>query len=370
MISSTTNVMLYVDDVTMQQNLWTASAGTTQTIVYDGGSAQSGTSYMELSYTGSGSGSTYYDMPASDDINNVYAAGTTWVVTAYLKSSSTSALASGQLSLGDPSSTAASQAFSVGDEWTAVTASYTVGSSDLDDLRVRIYASGSSVPVDVDSISISDGTPPPDGITTPLPHPDSGYIYLWDEAFGIPGAHLWAASAQVDFSDGLPGLGVSATLYQDPTKMSSIMMGTDWLKGDMAVNFSESDPCFLFDFDTTGDSGISVGGGVFTATDFSIDFAPQGCEVGSYTLTQGAAISFDGSLGDAALHFDMSITEDDNGPVFSEDLGITDMTLGGIDFKESELSIYVSSTDDSISLVSDMVLDAGTFDGSYDLTVN
>jgi len=368
--SSTTNVMVYLDDVTMQQNLWTASAGATQTIVYDGASAQSGTSYMELSYTGSGSGSSYYDMPASEDIGNVYAAGTTWIVTAYLKSSSATALASGQLSLSDPASSSTPQSFSVGEEWTAVTASYTVGSSDLDDLRVQVSVSGSSVPVDVDSITISDGTPPPDGITTPLPHPDSGYLYLWDEAFGIPGAHLWAASAQVDFSDGLPGLGVSATLYQDPTKMSSIMMGTDWIKGDMAVNFSESDPCFLFDFDTTGDSGISVGGGVFTATDFSIDFAPQGCQVGSYTLTQGAAISFDGSLGDAAIYFDMAITEDENGPVFSEDIGITDMTLGGIDFKESELSIYMSTTDDSVSLVSDMVLSAGTFDGSYDLTVN
>ncbi len=211
-LASTTDVMLYLDDVTMQQNQWTASAGTTQTIVYDGGDAQSGTSYLELSYTGSGSGSTYYDMPASEDIGNVYAAGTTWIVTAYLKSSSASALATGQLSLGDPASTATPQGFSVGAEWTAVTASYTVGSGDLDDLRVQVYVAGSSVPVDVDSITISDGTPAPDGITTPLPHPDSGYLYLWDEAFGIPGAHLWAASAQVDFSDGVPGLGVSATL--------------------------------------------------------------------------------------------------------------------------------------------------------------
>jgi hypothetical protein len=370
-LSNTPGVMLYVDDVTMQQNEWIASGpAVTQTIVYDGGSAQSGTSYMELSYTGSGSGSTYYDMAASDDIGGVYAAGTTWIVTAYIKSSSATALTTGQLGLGDPTGSPTLQGFSVGQEWTAVTASYTVGSSDLSALRVQIFASGSSAPVDVDSISISDGTPAPDGITTPLPHPDSGYIYLWDEAFGIPGAHLWAASAQVDVVDGVPGLGVSATLYQDPTKMSSVMTGTDWIKGDMAINFSEADPCFLFDFATTGDSGVSLGQGVFTANDFSISFAALGCQVGSYTVMQGAALSFDGELGDGSLTFDISITEDDDGPVFSTDMGITDITVGGVDFKDMELSIYESTTDDSITFIGDMLIDSGTFDATLDLTAN
>ena len=199
---------------------------------------------------------------------------------------------------------------------------------------------------------------------------ESGYIYLWDEAFGIPGAHLWAASAQVDFVDGVPGLGVSATLYQDPTKMSSVMTGTDWIKGDMAINFSEDDPCFLFDFATTGDSGVSLGEGVFTANDFSISFAALGCQVGSYTVMQGAALSFDGELGDGSLTFDVSITEDDDGPVFSTDMGIADITVGGVDFKDMELSIYESTTDDSITFIGDMLIDSGTFDATLDLTAN
>ena len=370
-LSKTPGVMLYLDDVTMQSNMWIASSSAvTQTIVYDGASAQSGSSYLELDYVGSGSGSTYYDMAASDDIGGVYSAGTTWIATAYVRSSSSTDLVTGQVGLGDPAGTPTLSSFSVGDAWTPVSVSYTVGSTDLTSLRVQLFVSGSSVPLDVDSITISDGTPVPDGITTALPHPDSGYVYLWDEAFGIPGAHLWAASAQVDFSDGVPGLGVSATLYQDPTKMSQVMTGTDWIKGDMAINFSEDDPCFLFDFSTTGDSGVSLGEGVFTANDFAISFAAQGCQVGSYTLAQGASVSFDGELGDGSLSFDLMITEDADGPVFSEDLSIADITVGGIDFQDMELSIYQSTTDDSITFVGDMAISAGNFDGSFDLLVN
>ncbi|MHC8497440.1 MAG: hypothetical protein ACYYNF_10705 [Actinomycetes bacterium] len=368
-LSTTTGVMLYVDDVTLQANLWTPSGtGVTQTLVYDGGSAQSGNSYMELSYTGSGDGSSYVDMAASDDIGGVYAAGTTWMATAYVRSSSTTSVATGQVTLGG---SMPSSYFSVIDEWTAVTVSYTVGSTDLTSLRVQVYVSDSGVPLDIDSVSIAEsGATTSDGITTPLPHPESGWLYLWDNAFDIPGAYLWAVSAQVDFVDGVPGLGVSATLYQDPTAIPDLMSGTDWLKGDMAVNFSEDDPCFLFDFDTTGTSVVSIADGLFTATDFSIDFAPMGCQVGDYTLDQGASLSFVGGLGDASINFDIDITEDDDGPVFTEDVGITDMTIGGIDFKETELSIYASTTDDSITLVGDMVLPMGEFNGSYDLSVN
>jgi hypothetical protein len=50
--------------------------------------------------------------------------------------------------------------------------------------------------------------------------------------------------------------------------------------------------------------------------------------------------------------------------------GPLNMNLGGIDFKETELSIYLSDTDDSVSLVGDMVLPMGDFNGSYDLSVN
>jgi hypothetical protein len=368
---NTTGQTVYLDQVALQTNPWTPNSGAIQSIVFDGAAAQSGSGYLNLARSGSASGSTYLDMAASPDIGGTYAAGTTWVGTVYLRSSSDTALATGTVSLGASSGTATSQAFSVGSEWTAVPVSYTVGATALDALRVIVTVNGGSVPVQVDSVSISDGTAPPDGITTPLPHPEYGWIYLWDEAFGVPGMHLWAISAQVDFVDGLPGLGVSATTYQDPTKMPHVMTGTDWIKGDMAINVSESDPCFLFDFASDGgNSGVSLGTGVFKANDFSINFAPRGCQVGPYTLAKGASLSFDGELGDGTVNFDIAIEEGDDGPEFTEDIGITDITIGGFDFKEMELSIDLTETDDSITFVGDMVTPMGNFNGSYNLNAS
>ena len=367
----TTGTTLYLDQVAVQTNPWTPSSGAKQAIVFDGASAQSGSGYLTLESGNGQNASTYLDMAASSDIGGTYAAGTTWIATVYLRSSSPTTLATGRLSLGPADGTATSQEFSVGSEWTAVPVSYTVGSTGLSSLRVEATVDGSSVPLDIDSVSISDGTPPPDGITTPLPHPQSGWVYLWDEAFGVPGLHLWAISAQVDFEDGEPGLGISATTYQDPAKMSNVMSGTDWIKGDMAVNISETDPCFLFDFSSDGgNSGVSLGQGVFTASDYSINFAPRGCQVGPYTLPKGASLSFDGELGDGTVNFDIAITEGDDGPEFTEDIGITDITIGGFDFKEMELSILLTETDDSITFVGDMVTPMGNFNSSYDLDAN
>jgi hypothetical protein len=370
-LSNTPGTTLYLDQVALQSNPWTVSGSAEQAIVFDGAAAQSGSGYLELTPTGSSGGSSYLDMPASSDIGGTYAAGTTWVVTAYLKSSSDTALASGKVSVGPSGGTATTQAFSVGSEWTAVPVTYTVGSSPLNSLRVTVSVNGNSVPVEVDSVAISDGTPPPDGITTPLPHPESGWIYLWNDAFGIPGHHLWAISAQVDFEDGLPGLGVASTVYQDPTKLPNVMSGTDWIQGNMAVNISESDPCFMYEFNSNGgDSGVSLGTGVFTANDFAINFAPRGCQVGEETLPKGASLSFDGELGDGTVSFDIAIEEGDDGPEFTEDIGITDITIGGFDFKEMELSIDLTATDDSITFVGDMVTPMGNFTGSYDLDAN
>lgn len=371
---STTGQTLYLDQVALQTNPWTPVSGAIQSVVYDGASAQSGSGYLVLQSSATANQSTYLDMAASSDIGGTYAAGTTWIVTAQVRSSSSTELAQGLISLGPAGGTAQSQVFSVSDEWTEITVPYTVGSTALTSLRVQATASAGGPSLDIDSISISDGTPPPDGITTPLPHPESGWVYLWDNAFDVPGLHLWAISAQVDFVNDLPGLGVSATVYQDPTAMPLVMYGSDWIKGDMAVNISESDPCFLFDFESdssgssdSGGSGISIGEGVFKANDFSIDFAPRGCQVGPYTLGKGASLSFEGELGDGTVDFDIAITDGDDGPEFTEDIGITDITIGGFDFKEMELSVLITEADDSITFVGDMVTPMGNFDSSYDL---
>lgn len=370
-LSDTPGTTLYLDQVALQANPWTPSSGVTQAIVFDGSSAQSGSGYLRLTPTGSSGGSSYIDMAASSDMGGTYPAGSTWEVTAYVRSSSETSLATGSISLGVSGETPTTQAFSVGPEWTAVPVSVTVGSSALDSLRVTVSANGGGAPVEIDSVTLSDGTPDPDGITTPLPHPEDGWVYLWDDAFGVPGLHLWAISAQVDFVDGEPGLGVSATAYQDPTKVSRLMSGTDWMKGDFAVNISETDPCFLFDFSSGGgNSGVSIGEGVFTAKDYSINFAPRGCQVGPQTLPKGASLSFDGQLGDGTVAFDVAIVDGEDGPEFTESIGITDITIGGFSFKESELSILLTPTDDSITFVGDMVTPMGNFDNAFDLSAN
>jgi hypothetical protein len=260
------------------------------------------------------------------------------------------------------------QPFSAGSQWTPITFSYTVGSAAVSSLRVQLYTSADSVPLQVDQVSVGNGSQG----TNPLPHPESGWLYLWDDAFGVPGLHLWEISAQVDVVSGEPGLGVSATTYQDPSKMPQLMSGTDWIEGQMALNISETDPCFLFEFDSDGgDSGVSVGtGGVFEATDFAISFAPRGCQVGPYTLQKGAFMSFDALLGDGTVDFSIAITEGPDGPEFTEDVGIADITIGGIDFKQMDLDILMTPTDDSITFVGNMMLPMGSFYGSYDLTAD
>lgn len=73
-------------------------------------------------------------------------------------------------------------------------------------------------------------TSPADGITTPLPTPQTGYAYLSDAFMGVPGTHLWAITGQLEVADGKPGFGISATSYYDPSQ-SPLFEGTTWMKG-------------------------------------------------------------------------------------------------------------------------------------------
>jgi len=368
-LTETVGSLLYVDNVAVVTNPWTSTNGALQSVVFSGADAESGSGYLLLTPRNS-SGGSYLDMPASDDLGGVYPSGSTWTVTAHVRSLSASSVASGTISLGAPGGDTATSEFAVGSDWSEISIDYTPG-ADLNDLRVMIAVNGSSVPLALDSVTIAEtGEAEVDGVVEPLPHPEAGWVYLWNDAFGVPGMHLWAVSAQVEIEAGVPGLGVSATTYQDPTRMPNVMTGTDWIKGDMALNISDADPCFLFDFSANGgDSGVSLSG-VFTTKDFSINFAPRGCEVGPYVLPEGASLSFDGELGDGTLHFDLEITEGDDGPEFSESIGITDIVIGGTDFKEAELDIRLTETEADINFSGNMTLPMGNFEGHYDLTAN
>ena len=134
-----------------------------------------------------------------------------------------------------------------------------------------VFVDSMNAGLEIDSVNVAqEPLGQPDGVTTPLPHPETGYVYLWDDAFGIPGAHLWSMTAQVAIINGRPALGLGATVYFDPTKATGVMTGTDWLKGDLVANISTAEPCFQFGFDA-GDTPWSIGGGgtVFIADGLS-----------------------------------------------------------------------------------------------------
>lgn len=364
---STMGVTLDVDDAVVQQNPWQVTSDTggtaTQTVITDGANAQSGTGYLRLVNNVSAGGDAYLDTTGS------YAVGSTWTATVYVRSS-TGAPVTGKLKLGVPGGGADSTSFTAGADWTPISVSYPVTGSAPTSLRTDVRVTTDGVGLEIDTATLDDGTTPVDGVTTPLPHPQSGWTYLWDDAFGIPGAHLWDLTAQVQFINGAPGLGVGATIYHDPTKSPDVMSGTDWLKGDMALNISRADPCFSFDFATTGNSQVSLDGGVFTATDFSLNFAPRGCQVGAYVVPIGASLSFDAGLGSADVHFDISITEGDDGPEFKEDLTVTNLVLAGTTYSDVELAIDLSATSSEVSMVADMILPMGLYHGDFDLSVD
>jgi hypothetical protein len=262
--------------------------------------------------------------------------------------------------------------FTAGADWTLVSVSVPAVGNGNTGLRYQIRNDTMNSSLDIDSVTV--GTEPiaaPDGINTPLVNPQTGYNYLWDDAFGIPGAHLWALSAQVSFINGKPGLGVAATMYLDPTKSPSVLTGTEWLKGDMVLNISRAEPCLSFGFDGTGTgTAIKIGGGVFTASKFQINVAPKGCEVGAYIVPVGATLAFDATLGNAAVHFDLEVGRDEqNAPTFYADMAINNVKLAGTVYNTMQLTIDITSSKSSIKYVGDYTTALGNFYGDFDLSV-
>jgi hypothetical protein len=372
---STSGVTLDIDDVTVQQLSWQtfSDAGGTanQQIVTDGAGAQSGSGYLQLTNTGSAKGATYSDDPVS------VTAGTTKRLSAWVRSP-TGQPVSGSLYAqtygGQGTSDVNFVGFTVsGTEWKQVSVALPITNSTNRTLRQEIDTFTQGVPLDIDTVAfLDDGAEAPDGITTPLPHPESGYSYLWDDAFGIPGAHLWGMTAQIQFVNGKPGLGVGATIYMDPTKAPGVLVGTEWLKGDMALNISRAEPCFSFGFDA-GDSGtaIKIKGGVFTTTKFQLNFATKGCEIGDYAVAPGATLAFDTSLGDSPIHFDLEIGLDpDTGPTFFGELAVSNLKLAGTLYKTMQLTVDVGADYADVSFVGDFSTSLGDFYGDFDFSVN
>ncbi len=364
----------YIDALLVEQGS-TASGyfegtrpSTTLSVVGDGPGAYEGNGYAQLSTVNSAGGSM-----------TAVAAGTisgAQNYTVYVRSANGEPVQAKATLAG--ACTTESETRTVADEWVKLDATCSSASGTLT-MGVTLVTPGGVL--DVDSIRLSNEPEKPIeygnvfGVTSPLDHPQSGYRYLWDDAFGIPGMHLWGFAVQIEVDDGEPGLGVQATVYQDPAKAKGLLYGTDWIKGDALIKISEVSPCFDFGFQTVsesgqpmGNSGLSIADGAIKAEDFRITFAPRGCAVGGYKVAPGASVLFDALVGDGTLHFDLDITKNSKGqPEFDGDLHVTELNIGGIDYRDLQMSVHATPTDDSVVYTADMQLPMGGFKGDFEM---
>ena len=373
MVMRTAGVEMWVDDVYVQSATWLTGAANGTTMqskqMNDASKAQSGSGYESISKSGSPDG--WLTRTASGAVNN----GTSQTVEAYVRSADGTSVA-GRLRVtgsGGSGTDVATTSFTATKDWKKVSVTVPITQNGRNALQTQIFVDTQNKWLDIDSVVI--GQAPlgsVDGVTTPLAHPNTGYTYLWDDAFGIPGAHLWGLTAQIQFVNGRPGLGVGATMYFDPTKMPSVMTGTDWIKGDMALNISRAEPCLLFDFDASSlNSGIHIDGGVFTTKQFNISMAPKGCQVGEYVVPAGASLGFNAQLGDGQIYINLEIGLDDDGhPEYHADMGVSNIKIGGFVFNAMELKIDVTTSSSSTHFLGDFQLPMGNFYADYNLELN
>jgi hypothetical protein len=367
---TTAGVTLDVDDVVVQEYDWAVFGVTaSQTQVNDADEAQSGSGYLRISKTSNDDGGVQIDTAGN------LSAGTSQTMTMYVRST-TGANVAGHMTLsgvGGSVQDSASTTFTASTNWTKVSVTVAISNPDQTALRSMVFVDSMNAGLEIDSVNVAEEPlGQPDGVTTPLLHPETGYVYLWDDAFGIPGAHLWSMTAQVAIINGRPALGLGATVYFDPTKASGVMTGTDWVKGDLVANISTVEPCFQFGFDATDTNArVAIDGGVLSTSLFQLSFAPRGCTVGDYVIAPGSVFAFDATLGDASLHFDLETGRDDNGlPTFYTDMRVQNLKLAGTTYNDMELIIDISAAGSEVSFNGDFTLPMGSMVGNFELTVN
>jgi hypothetical protein len=366
LIATTPGVTLYVDDVAVVATQWVATSGT-HDVLNDGAGAYEGSGYGRLTNTGTSTATLYAD--ATGGFNG------TQTLSAYVRSGNDDTVV-GYLKMSN-GCTASSEQFIANATWQKVQLNCTL-STTVNTLRMIVESDTPGGVLDVDSVSLTNEPLDPInpdnvyGVNTPLEHPSTGYQYLWDDAFGIPGMHLWGFTVQVEVDDGEPGLSVLAAVYQDPSKIPNMLYGSDWIYGLAVINVDEVDPCFDFTFKSDGanggNSGISIADGAIKAEDFNITFAPRGCAVGDYTVAPGASTYFDAEVGDGTIHFDLAMSKNAKGqPTFKGDVAVTDLNIGGIDYRNMIMSVVATPTDDSVTYVADMQLPMGGFNGDFNM---
>jgi uncharacterized protein YjbI with pentapeptide repeats len=211
-----------------------------------------------------------------------------------------------------------------------------------------------------------------DGINTPLTNPQTGYTYLDNALFGIPGLHLWAVIMSVSYTDGSPAVGFSSTTYLDPSAAPAFR-GTTWMKAGTTANISYANPCLSMGF-TSADPNtyLQVKGGVFQTSTFSFAIAPTGCSIGALTLEPGISLNFTTSLGSASnIKVAMFLGKDSSGQAtFTSDDVVTNTTLAGITFVSMTLNIAITSTSQTVKYSGLYALGVGQVYSSFNLSRN
>lgn len=368
--SLTPGIPLDIDSVVVQPTTWApfAASGAVPGQVQrnDPDAAQSGSGYLEITTTSAAESGTRRTTPGAVPTGEQK-------LTAWVRSPGGDPVNGRvRLTATGPGRTpiVGTTAFEATERWRKIEVVVPVSQTGYDTLTSEVTmlaAAGTVLAVDTVSVERVE-LDPPDGIITPLPNPEIGYDYLWDNAFGIPGAHLWAITAQVEVRAGAPGLGVGATMYLDPTRGGPVFTGSTWMKGDLVANISATQPCFVFGFASDDPAtGINLSG-AFTTNTFELSIAPRGCTVGTVTVPVGSSLNFEASLGDAEVAFALAIGRDANNlPTFSFDTRLVDVTLAGTTYNNMLLSVRASVERTEVLFTGDFTMPFGSMLGDFEL---
>jgi hypothetical protein len=126
---------------------------------------------------------------------------------------------------------------------------------------------------------------------------------IWSNVFGIPGLDINQFNIAVGISlvppIPLPDLGfeAQATIDTSATPLWNAigLVGTPTIT--VAMNLSEANPCMGVAISgQNGQNVIDIAGGALTASQASLYLAPNGCQIGTYSIPQGFTMDFTGAL--------------------------------------------------------------------------
>ena len=124
---------------------------------------------------------------------------------------------------------------------------------------------------------------------------------VWSNVFGIPGLDIQEFNIAIGVSltppIPFPDLGFQA----EATLTGSFWTELGLNSGDIinvALNISDANPCMGISISnaTPGANVVSIAGGALTATYAEMYLAPNGCQIGTFSLPPGFTFAFDGAL--------------------------------------------------------------------------